>query len=46
MHFIESDFNFLLLLAVQELAVQKAKNEITRLIKEELIRLVSWFDKL
>ena len=27
--------------AVSEMAVQKAKNEITRLIKEELVRLVS-----
>lgn len=29
------------LLGANELAVQKAKKEITRLIKEELIRLVS-----
>lgn len=29
------------LLGANELAVQKAKTEITRLIKEELIRLVS-----
>lgn len=31
------------LLGANELAVQKAKTEITRLIKEELIRLVSIF---
>uniref|UniRef100_F6TZX4 Probable ATP-dependent RNA helicase DDX46 n=2 Tax=Ciona intestinalis TaxID=7719 RepID=F6TZX4_CIOIN len=32
---------YLAIEAVSELAVQKAKNEVTRLIKEELIRLVS-----
>lgn len=34
---------WLCLLGANELAVQKAKTEITRLIKEELIRLVSIF---
>lgn len=35
--------NDVCLLGANELAVQKAKTEITRLIKEELIRLVSIF---
>lgn len=37
---VYSDVDFCLV-GANELAVQKAKTEITRLIKEELIRLVS-----
>lgn len=34
---------YLAIEATSELAIQKAKKEVTRLIKEELIRLVSYF---